>query len=154
MLLRAFIRDFVANGPSVARIVYTTFRGYKRHKNHPDSRVRDRIAWEARGLAVMSSALIGAVRLYYRGNTIMYVRMSELLAALHREFKWKSRLSSFFGGRWLLRKIRQQERRLANGQKYEPDTFYTGNGPAVAINPKLQPCRFVTPSEGHCVFNS
>ena len=47
-MLRAFDRDFQRNGPSTVRIVRTTLAGWKRHKNHPDPRVRDRYAWEAR----------------------------------------------------------------------------------------------------------
>ena len=65
-LTRAFDRDFAVNGPSTVRIVRTTLAGWRRHKNHPDARVRRRYAWEARELATTFSALIGAARLYFR----------------------------------------------------------------------------------------
>ena len=50
-MVRAFDRDFQRNGPSTLRIVRTTLAGWKRYKNHPDARIRERFAWEARELA-------------------------------------------------------------------------------------------------------
>ena len=44
----AFWRDFERNGPSLFRICRTTFEGWKRYKNHPDLRVRERFQREAR----------------------------------------------------------------------------------------------------------
>ena len=38
----AFRRDFERNGPSLFRICRTIFEGWKRYKNHPDLRVRER----------------------------------------------------------------------------------------------------------------
>ena len=37
-LLRAFRRDFEANGPSIVRMVRTMLTGWQRYKNHPDER--------------------------------------------------------------------------------------------------------------------
>ena len=102
-MLRAFDRDFQANGPSTVRIVRTTLAGWRRHKNHPDPRVRRRYAWEARELATTFSAVVGAAKLYYRDNPAMHAKMSALLRELHAEFGWKSRLASAVGGRWVLR---------------------------------------------------
>ena len=42
----AFRRDFERNGPSLFRICRTTFEGWKRYKNHPDLRVRERFQRE------------------------------------------------------------------------------------------------------------
>jgi len=126
-VLDSFCKDFEANGPSVVRVARTTLAGWEKYKNHPDLRVRDRILWESRNLSTRFSALVGAARLYYKENPAMYAKMSVLLRDLHAEFGLKSRLSSFFGGRWLLRKIRQEEDWLANGGTYEPMTFYERN---------------------------
>src|ERR1035438_950661 len=46
----AFRRDFERNGPSIYRIVRTTFEGWMRYKNDPDPRVRARVTWAARAL--------------------------------------------------------------------------------------------------------
>jgi hypothetical protein len=50
LILRAFQRDFEVNGPSVVRIARTMLAGWKRYKDHTDSRVRRRFTWEARDL--------------------------------------------------------------------------------------------------------
>ena len=51
LIVRAFQRDFEVNGPSMVRMARTMLAGWKRHKNHPDPRVRRRFAWEARDLS-------------------------------------------------------------------------------------------------------
>ncbi|NIA08006.1 MAG: B12-binding domain-containing radical SAM protein [Actinobacteria bacterium] len=141
---RAFERDFEVNAPSVARIVRTTLAGWKRYKNHPNLRIRRRYAWEARELGTAFSAAIKAVKLYYRKNTTMRAKMSALLKDLHHEFGLKSRLSATIGGRYLLWKIRKEDKRLAAGGTFEPPMFYEknhcfGDGTVPAL------CRFVTP---------
>ncbi len=149
-IVRAFKRDFERNGPSIARVVRTTLAGWKRYKNHPDRRVRRRYADEAQQMATTSSALLGAVRLYYRGPSAMPGKMSAVLRDLHAEFGLKSRLASAVGGRYLLWKIRKEEERLARGWTYEPPTFYQKNyGPASATSRDESGalrCRFVAPS--------
>jgi hypothetical protein len=142
-MLRAFDRDFQRNGPSTVRIVRTTLAGWKRYRNHPDPCVRDRYAWEARSLATTYSALVGATRRYYRHDPALHAQMTELLSELHAEFGWKSRLASALGGRWLLRRIRQESRRLAAGWTYEPQTFYERNA-AVTDRPEAELCQCLT----------
>ncbi len=142
---RAFNRDFEVNGPSVARIVRTTLVGWKRYKNHPNLRIRRRYAWEVRELGTTFSAAIKAIRLYYRKNTTMRTKMSAILKDLHSEFGLKSRLSATIGGRYILWKIRKEER-LATGWTYEPPMFYEKNH---WFRDRTVPalCRFVTPSD-------
>ncbi|MGO8688600.1 MAG: B12-binding domain-containing radical SAM protein [Thermoguttaceae bacterium] len=151
MMLRAFTRDFQRNGPSTMRIVRTTLAGWKRYKNHPDERIRRRYAFEARELATtFSAALAGAVR-YYRNNPQMRAKLSAILADLHREFGWKSRLFSAVGGWYVLWKIRREEKRLASGWTYEPPTYYEKNE-ACAELAAASRCRCVTPRPlGHPV---
>ena len=96
-MLRAFDRDFEVNGPSTARIVRTTLAGWRKHKNHPDPRVRRRYAWEVRELATTFSMVVGAAKLYYRDKPAMHAKMSALLKEMHAEFGWKSRV--VFGDR-------------------------------------------------------
>ncbi|MBN1395259.1 MAG: cobalamin-dependent protein [Pirellulales bacterium] len=141
---RAFNRDFEVNGPSVVRIVRTTLAGWKRHKNHADPCVRGRYAWEARELGTTFSALVAAAKLYYRRRPVMHAKMSALLRELHAEFGWKSRLWSLVGGRWLLGRIRKEEKRLSSGFSHEPPTFYERNE-AVADRPELPLCRSTEP---------
>jgi len=124
---RAFQRDFEVNGPSVARIVRTTLAGWKRYKNHPDARIRRRYAMESREQATVFSALLGAVKGYYRKDPVLRARMSAILKDLHAEYGLKSRLSSAIGGLYLLHKIRREAKRLADGWTCEPSTFYEKN---------------------------
>ena len=143
LIVRAFDRDFQVNGPSTVRIARTTLAGWRRYKNHPDQRVRRRYAWESRELADSFSALVGAARLYYRHDPEMYAKTSAVLTELYREFGWKSRLFGAIGGRWVLRKIRQEEKRLAAGWTYEPPTYYERNQ-AETDKPHVPLCRHAT----------
>jgi hypothetical protein len=121
---RAFTRDFEVNGPSVARVFQTTLAGWKRYKNHPNDRIRRRFRWEARKLPTSYSAATAGAKLFYRDNPAMHPKLASLLSDLKREFGWKSRLMSLFGGRYVLRQIRREEKRLANGWTCEPPTYY------------------------------
>ena len=127
LIKRAFQRDFEVNGPSVVRIFRITLAGWKRYKNHPDARIRRRYAWESRELGTTMSAAVGAAERYFRKNPAIHAKLAAFLSDLHREFGLKSRLASLFGGWYVLRKIRAEEKRLAEGWTYEPPTFYERN---------------------------
>ncbi len=148
-MIRAFDRDFAVNGPSTVRIVRTTLAGWRRHKNHPDPRVRARYAWEVRDLATTFSAVVAAARLHFRNNPALYAKMSALLRELHAEFGLKSRISSAIGGRWVYRQMRKEEKRLAEGFSYEPPTFYERNA-AVTDRPEVPLCRAAEPLAMPC----
>ena len=148
LMERAFRRDFEVNGPSLARIVRTTLAGWKRYKNHPDLRIRRRFAWGVQDFATTFTAAISATKSYYRRTPTMYAKMREILHDLYREFGLKARLSAAVGGRYVLRKLRQEKKRLSDGWRYEPPTFYETN---VAYGnfhkgdrPRPALCRYVT----------
>lgn len=143
-MLRAFERDFQVNGPSVMRIVRTTLAGWKKHKNHPNPRIRARFAFEVRELGTTFSALAGAAVRYYRNDPVMLAKMKALRADLFREFGLKSRLASLVGRFYVYRKIRQEEKRLAAGWTYEPPTFYERNA-YCTDNPQATLCKYATP---------
>ena len=126
-LASAFQRDFDVNGPSVARIVRTTLAGWKRHKNHPDPRVRRRMAWSVNEMATTYAAVMWATTRYFRQTPHIYAKMSLILDELYQVFGMKARISAAIGGRYVLRKLRQEQRRLADGWTYEPPTFYETN---------------------------
>jgi radical SAM superfamily enzyme YgiQ (UPF0313 family) len=143
-MVRAFDRDFERNGPSTLRIVRTTLAGWRRYKNHPDPRVRERFAWEARELATTFTAAAAGAKLYYRRTPAMRAKMSALLAELKREFGWKSRLFAALGGPYVWWKLRAEEKRLAAGWTYEPPTFYEKNE-ACKQSEEAKACRYVVP---------
>jgi radical SAM superfamily enzyme YgiQ (UPF0313 family) len=144
LMVRAFDRDFQVNGPSTVRITRTTLAGWRRYKNHPDQRIRRHYAWEARELGTTFTALVAGAALYYRRNPEMYAKMSAVLKELYAEFGWKARLFGAIGGRWVLRKVRQEEKRLAAGWTHEPPTFYERNQ-AENDKPDVPLCRYATP---------
>jgi hypothetical protein len=144
-LLRAFDRDFEINGPSTTRLVRTRLLGWRRYKDHPDTRIRRRFAEETRGLATTYSALVGGARLYYRGNPRLHAEMTDTLKELGRAFGWTSRLFGRIGGHWVLRSIRREEKRLASGRTSEPPTFYERNAHCTG-NSDASLCESITPA--------
>ena len=132
-LRRAFRRDYEVNGPSVVRIARTVLQGWRRYKNHPDRRLRDRYAWEARDLAVTYAGALWAARRFFRSsNPPLAERIAAVLQEIKREFGWRSRLAAPTVGRWLEFTLRREQCRLARGWTYEPPTFYETGSAATA----------------------
>jgi radical SAM superfamily enzyme YgiQ (UPF0313 family) len=120
----AFWRDFEANGPSLYRISRTLLAGWKRYKDWPDERVRERFAREMHKLnGVYSSALWAMERQFRKVD----VRVSDQIGALREEFRRESgvvsRLMPAVLGPVLLWSARREEKRLARGKTYEPPTI-------------------------------
>jgi radical SAM superfamily enzyme YgiQ (UPF0313 family) len=120
----AFWRDFEANGPSLYRISRTLLAGWKRYKDWPDARVRERFTREMHKLnGVYSSALWAMERQFRKVD----VRVSDQIGALREEFKHESgivsRLMPAVLGPILLWSTRREEKRLARGKTYEPPTI-------------------------------
>lgn len=120
----AFRRDFERNGPSIYRIVRTTFEGWLRYKDDPDPRVRARFTWEARALRDGYAAALWAMEKHLRGaNVAVAEKVRALRKELGKEFGLFSRLATRALGPVLLWSVRREERRLAAGQTYEPSTI-------------------------------
>jgi len=120
----AFRRDFELNGPSLFRIVQTTFQGWMRYKDHPDQRVRARFEWEARNLRKTYNAALWAMEhRLKKTNEEVSGRVRELRKQIDAEFggfsKWAARLV----GPVMLWTAKREEKRLAKGKTYEPPTF-------------------------------
>ncbi len=118
---RAFCRDFEVNGPSLYRICLTTLQGWKRHKNHPDSRIRERFEWETRNLwKGYGGALWAMEHRLKKSNAEISARVHALRCDIENEFgsfaKWFSRLL----GPVLLWTTKREQRRLVRGYSYEP----------------------------------
>jgi radical SAM superfamily enzyme YgiQ (UPF0313 family) len=120
----AFRRDFERNGPSLYRICRTTLAGWKRYKDHPDARVRARFEWEVRSLRNAQSGLLWAMeRRLRRTNAAVSDQVRALRKELGREFGFVSRASARIFGPLLLWSSLREERRLAAGRTYEPQTI-------------------------------
>lgn len=123
-LLRAFERDYEVNGPSILRIAETLLTGWKRHKNHPEERVRLRFRHEAESLSYGYAGALWAMERFFRSrNAAMTEKISRLRAEFAREFGLVSRMAAPIIGRAVHLMILREEKRLARGWTYQPPMF-------------------------------
>ncbi len=134
-LLEAFRTDFEVNGPSITRVVRTLLQGWKRYRDHPDSRIRERFVWEVRDLAASYAGALWAARWRFRSNPAVSEKISGVLRDLYREFGLKARLAGPIVGRYLRFTLQREERRLRAGWTYEQPTFRETS--AVAVSPTV-----------------
>jgi radical SAM superfamily enzyme YgiQ (UPF0313 family) len=135
MLVRAFQRDFDRNGPSLLRMYRVTLDGYRRYKNHPEARVRERFAREVATLRGTWAGSVWATLHYFRDNPALHARYTQLLKDLYAEFGIKTRIVAPIVGLVCRAAIAREERRLARGWTYEPVTRYEKNAAALALEP-------------------
>ncbi|HXY49260.1 MAG TPA: radical SAM protein [Terriglobales bacterium] len=120
----AFWRDFERNGPSLYRMCQTMLQGWRRYKNYPDLRVRERFAREnAKLRSAYSAALWAAERYFHHVNRDVSRQIRELRHEIAREFGPISRFAANLAGPVLLWTTRREDRRLAAGVTYEPPTI-------------------------------
>jgi hypothetical protein len=121
MLDAAFERDYQVNGPSLYRICRTTFQGWLRYKNHPDLRIRRRFEREIQSLKTVYTGMLWAMARHLRtANASVAEQIEDLRQQIHREFGVASRLAASMLGPLILWTSRREEKRLANGFRYEP----------------------------------
>jgi hypothetical protein len=120
----AFRRDFERNGPSLFRICRTTFEGWKRYKNHPDLRVRDRFHRQTRLLRHTYAAVLWAMehRLKQTNHSVA-IEICALRKELEREFGLVASAAARLLGPVLWWTSLREEKRLAKGHSYEPPTI-------------------------------
>jgi hypothetical protein len=120
----AFWRDFEQNGPSLYRICRTMLHGWKKYKNYPDPRVRERFTRDMKKLGSgYNAALWTMEREFKRVNERVSRQIHELRREVEKEFGWASRATANLMGPVLLWTSRREEKRLACGVTYEPPTI-------------------------------
>ncbi len=120
----AFRFDLERNGPSLFRICETIFQGWKRYHDHPDLRVRERIANEAVKLRTTYDAALWVMeRRLKKTNASVSIRIRELRQEIEQEFGGATRLLRTVLGPFLLWMSKREDKRLARGKTYEPRTF-------------------------------
>ncbi|MEO8659047.1 MAG: cobalamin-dependent protein [Bryobacteraceae bacterium] len=120
----AFRRDFERNGPSIYRICRTTLAGWRKYRDHPDPRVRDRFEWEVKGLKTAYSAALWAMeKRLKRTNADISRRIGGLRKELEREFGPTVELIARVLGPVLWWTSVREDRALARGKTYEPPMF-------------------------------
>ena len=120
----AFWRDFESNGPSLYRMCRTVLNGWQRYKDHPDPRVRERFAREAKKLnSAYNAALWAMEKEFKKVNRSVSDQIHKLRREVEKEFPVVAFLTAAALGPVLLWTTRREERRLALGRTYEPPTF-------------------------------
>jgi hypothetical protein len=131
----AFERDFLVNGPSITRMIRTQLTGWLKYRRHPDRRIRKRFQREAKSLGTVYSGAVWAARRWFKHDSHMTAKMGLLLKDLFQAFGLKTRLTAPVVGRFLSIMMRREQRRLARGWVYEPETYYEKTQPALAFEP-------------------
>jgi radical SAM superfamily enzyme YgiQ (UPF0313 family) len=120
----AFQYDFERNGPSLYRICRTMLEGWRRYRNHPEARVRERFEREAAKLKHAYHAMLWAIeRQVQESHAAVAGKVRTLRAEIAREFGLTARLAARLFGPLMLWTTRREEKRLARGQTYEPATI-------------------------------
>lgn len=120
----AFRRDFQRNGPSLYRICRTALEGWKRYKNDPDPRIRERFQAEIQSIRTAYSALLWAMeRQLRRTDVTMSRKIHGLREEIADEFGLLPRILAALLGPVLLWTSRREQKQLARGKTYEPRTF-------------------------------
>jgi len=117
----AFWRDFESNGPSLYRMCQTMLQGWKRYKDSPDARVRERFAREITKLSTAYNGALWAMEKQFKTiNRDVSDKIHGLRRELGKEFGITSRITARVLGPILLWTTRREEKRLADGITYEP----------------------------------
>jgi len=120
----AFWRDFERNGPSLYRMCRTMLEGWKRYKDDPDARVRERFARDAEKLKTAYNAALWAMeREFGKVNREVSQQIYGLRMEIEAEFGGAARIVSRVVGPVLWWTTWREERRLAEGKTYEPPTI-------------------------------
>ena len=129
----AFWRDFERNGPSLYRMCRTMLEGWKRYKDYPDRRVRERFAREMKKVSTGYNAALWAMeRQFRRVNQQVSKDIRSLRSEIRKEFPLLGRVTAGVLGPVLLWSARREEKLLAQGRTYEPPVIVERSNWAMA----------------------
>ncbi len=133
-LISAFQQDFNVNGPSLFRLIRTTFLGWKGLKDHPDPCVQKRIIRELRfPLSTIYTSTMWAIKRWRYHDKRISKEAAVVLRDLYSEYGLKTRMLAWVLGPALYVLMKLEDRRLARGWTYEPTTRYIKNAAAQAL---------------------
>jgi radical SAM superfamily enzyme YgiQ (UPF0313 family) len=123
-LLRAFNRDFEANGPSLMRMTRTLLQGWRHYRNHPDLRIRARFKREMSAFPITFGGAIQAMEWYFsRTNRKMAAKVRAVRDEIRRDFRLQAPILGTISAWYIRHRVRREEEKLARGWTYEPPTF-------------------------------
>lgn len=129
----AFWRDFERNGPSLYRMCRTMLEGWKRYRDYPDLRVRERFTREMKKVSTGYNAALWAMERQFRKvNRQVSEDIRSLRCEIQNEFPLMGRASAAVLGPILLWSARREEKLLAKGRTYEPPTIIERSNWAMA----------------------
>jgi radical SAM superfamily enzyme YgiQ (UPF0313 family) len=129
----AFRRDFERNGPSLYRMCRTMLQGWKRYKDYPDLRVRERFTREMKKVSTGYNAALWAMEREFKNvNQQVSEDIRSLRGEIRNEFPLVGRVSAGVLGPVLLWTARREEKLLAKGRTYEPPTIVERSNWAMA----------------------
>ena len=109
---------------STAATIIPSVEGWRRYKNHPDRRIRKRFEREASVVKSAYSGLLWAMERQLKAtNAAVSRKIRSLRQEMEAEFGLGSRLAAGLLGPLLLWTAKREEKRLADGQTYEPKMF-------------------------------
>jgi hypothetical protein len=121
----AFRRDYERNGPSIFRLARTMMEGWRRYRNDPDPRVRERARDYGRDLRRGYGAALYAMEKYLRtSNAEISAKIRELRKQMERELGGVTRWVDHAVGPVLLWAARRDARKYPRGRTIEPVTFF------------------------------
>lgn len=121
---RAFRLDYERNGPSLFRLIRTTWQRFERYGADADARVRARLAHDAAKLRGGYAAALWAMEHYLKGsNPAMGEQIRDVRMRIERTAGGWARAASTSLGPLLLWTSRREARRHPLGRPMEPRTF-------------------------------
>jgi hypothetical protein len=132
MLITAFEQDFKINGPSIFRLISTILKGWQRYHSHPDKRVRNRYLADVRPLRSMHAAAVWAMKRWYRHDTVLHQKLTDLLQDIYTTLGLQPRLVAPVAGRYIYWAMKKEKKQLSEGWTLEPETFLERNQAALA----------------------
>ena len=120
--------------------------GWRRYKDYPDPRVRERFIRQMKKLSGAYNAALWVMEHEFKKiNRGVSQQIRQLRHEVESEFPIIARLSAMSLGPFLLWSTRREERRLARGRTYEPPSFLERSNWNAASKPRLpDPCSTAT----------
>ncbi len=132
LIVKAFEQDFRVNGPSLARLIRTILKGWKRYHSHPDKRIQIRYLNDIKPLRNMYAGAVWAMKRWYRNDKVLYQQLNDLLHDIYTTLGLQPRLVAPVAGIYIYWAMRKEARQLKSGWTLEPETFFEKNQAALA----------------------
>lgn len=137
-LLKAFTKDLSTNGPSLYRLIRTILRGWQQYEHHSDQRIVRRYRVDVKPLRTMYAGAVWAMRKWYKNDTVLSEKLSELLRDIYTTLGLQPRLIAPLVGRYVYWAMGREAKRLSAGWTLEPETFFEENHEAQEVALRCQ----------------